>query len=424
MRLYIDPGTGSMLFAILIGIIGALGYLLKEWMVKLRFILSGGKKVETNASQIPYLIFSDDKRYWNVFEPICREFDKRGIDIVYLTASSDDPALTSPLEHVKAEFIGEGNKAFAKLNFINATIVLSTTPGLDVYQWKRSKNVKYYVHMLHCANEVAGYHMFGIDYYDALMLSGEYQVKDTRYLENLRGLPQKELVKIGIPYMDEMAARLRESNDTPPHERTVLLAPSWGKSAIFMKYGGHIIDVLLETGYHIIIRPHPQSFASEKDLMDKLMNQYPNSERLEWNRDNDNFEVLKRSDILISDFSGVIFDFSLVYDKPVIYADTEFDKSPYDAWWLKTPYWTFTALPRIGQKLTPDNLGSLKEMIDTCITDPRYADGRRAVRSETWEHEGEGAMRAADYLTHKYSELTKSDNNNKNSKKEKTNRKA
>lgn len=409
MRLYIDPGTGSMLFAILIGIIGALSYLLKEWMVKLRFILSGGKKVETNTNQIPYVIFSDDKRYWNVFEPICREFDRRGIDIVYMTASPDDPVLTTSLEHVKGEFIGEGNKAFAKLNFLRATIVLSTTPGLDVYQWKRSKNVRCYVHMLHCANEVAGYHMFGIDYYDALMLSGEYQVKDTRYLEELRGLPQKELIKIGIPYMDEMAVRLRESQETPPHERTVLLAPSWGKSAIFMKYGGRIIDVLLKTGYHIIIRPHPQSFASEKDLMDKLMRAYPNSEKLEWNRDNDNFEVLKRSDILISDFSGVIFDFSLVYDKPVIYADTEFDKSPYDAWWLKTPYWTFTALPRIGQKLTPDNLDALKEMIDTCITDPKYAHGRSAVRAETWEHPGEGTMRAVDYLTQKYSELTESD---------------
>ena len=29
MKFYIDPGTGSMLFAILIGIIGALNYLLK-----------------------------------------------------------------------------------------------------------------------------------------------------------------------------------------------------------------------------------------------------------------------------------------------------------------------------------------------------------------------------------------------------------
>lgn len=46
MRLYIDPGTGSMLFAILIGLLGALRYLLKAWLVKVRFRLSGGKGAE------------------------------------------------------------------------------------------------------------------------------------------------------------------------------------------------------------------------------------------------------------------------------------------------------------------------------------------------------------------------------------------
>lgn len=405
MKLYIDPGTGSMLFAILIGIIGALNYLIKGWIVKIRFIVSGGKAVGTNAQRIPFVIFSDDKRYWNVFEPICREFNNRGVDLVYMTASPDDPVLNCKYEHVRGEFIGEHNKAFAKLNFLNAGIVLSTTPGVDVYQWKRSKDVWYYVHMLHAANEVAGYHMFGIDYYDALMLSGEYQVRDVRYLEKIRNLPEKELIKIGIPYMDEMLNRLQKSYAAEPHERTVLLAPSWGQSAVLHKFGGQIIKILLETGYHIIIRPHPQSFVSEKELIGKIMQEYPESEQLEWNRDNDNSEVLKRSDILISDFSGVIFDFALVYDKPVIYADTEFDNSPYDAWWLKTPFWTFTALSRIGEKLTADNMGFLKELIDTCLADPKYAKGRQEVREETWEYQGEGTKRAVDYLLKKYEEL-------------------
>lgn len=211
---------------------------------------------------------------------------------------------------------------------------------------------------------------------------------------------------IGIPYMDDMAARLAKDGPMPPHERTVLLAPSWGPSAIFRKYGGGIIEVLLNTGYHVIVRPHPQSFTSEKELMEELQRQYPNSDRLEWNRDTDNYEVLRRADILISDFSGVTFDFSLVYDKPVIYADTAFDKGPYDAWWLDTPFWTMTALPRIGRKLTSDNMGDLKNMIDQCLTDPQYAEGRRQVRQETWVYPGEGAQRAADYLEKKLRELT------------------
>lgn len=409
--LYIDPGTGSMLFAILIGVIGTLNYVLKNGLVKLRFALSSGKKVEVNKDKLPFVIFADDKRYWNIFEPVCREFDRRGVDLVYMTASPDDPALDNPYEHIKGEFIGTNNKAFARMNFLNAWIVFSTTPGLDVYQWKRSKDVRYYVHIQHGANDVTGYRMFGIDYYDAILLSGEYQVQEVRDLEKLRDLPQKDLLKVGIPYMDEMAERLEAAPaaETGGQERTVLLAPSWGKSSIFQKYGSRILKVLLDTGYHIIVRPHPQSFTSEKETMEKIMQEYPDSDRLEWNRDNDNFEVLRRSDILISDFSGIVFEFAFVYDKPVIYADTEFDDSPYDAWWLDTPYWTLTALPRIGQKLTMDNLDNLKEMIDDCIQNPKYAKGRMEAREETWEHKGEGTKRTVDFLLQKYEELTQAE---------------
>ena len=409
MLLYIDPGTGSMLFTILIGIFGAGFYAFRMFLIKLRFRFLGGGKVKANSEEIPFVIFSDDKRYWNVFEPICREMDRRGKDIVYMTTSEDDPAFHNAYSHIEVKFIGKDNKAFARLNLLNATIVLSTTPSLDVYQWKRSKGVRYYVHIPHAANEITLYRMFGIDYYDALLLSGEYQARDVRNLEKMRGLPAKELVQIGIPYMDEMAARLEKSGPVPEHPRTVLLAPSWGQSAIFGVYGSRILDVLMKTGYHIIVRPHPQSFVSEKNLMEKLMKDYPASEQLEWNRDTDNFEALRRSDVLISDFSGVIFDFSLVFDKPVIYTDPRFDLSPYDAWWLKTPLWTVSALPRLGCQLTEDNMEHLQEVIESCLTDPEYAEGRRTVKEETWAHVGEGTKRTVDYLLNKYEQLKSSD---------------
>lgn len=399
---YIDPGTGSMLFAVLVGVIGTLNFLLRGWLVKIRFFLSGGRSKGMNEEKIPIAIFSDDKRYWSVFDPVCRELDKRGIDAVYMTASPDDPGLSNSYGHIRGEFIGEGNKAFAKMNFLNAGIVLSTTPGLDVYQWKRSRNVQHYVHIPHAASDITMYRMFGTDYYDTILLSGEYQVQQIRSLEKLRNLKEKNIVKIGIPYMDEMSLRLKSAEAEYVQggigKTTVLLAPSWGKSAIFSKYGGEIIDRLLKMEYNIIVRPHPQSFVSEKELISRIMEKYPESDRLEWNRDSDNFEVLRRSDILISDFSGVIFDFSLVHDKPVIYADTDFDKSPDDAWWIDEPLWTFKALPMIGEELTPEKFPRLKEMIEDCLKNPKYGEGRRKVREETWEHIGEGAKRTVDCL--------------------------
>ncbi len=405
MIFYIDPGTGSMLFTILIGLFGAAIYAVKVFWVKLKTMF-GGKKAKLADRKIPFVIYSDDKRYWTIFAPVCRELDKLGVEVLYLTASEDDPVFKQEFQNIKAECIGKTNGSFFRLNYLNATILLSTTPSLGVFQWKRSKKVDCYVHLLHAATDVTLYRMFGLDYYDTVFLSGDYQERDIRALERLRNLPAKELVKIGIPYMDEMANRLALAGELPEHPRTVLLAPSWGQSAIFGVYGGKIIEELLKTGYHVIVRPHPQSFASEGELMNELMTKYPASEQLEWNRDNDNFEVLRRADILISDFSGVIMDFALVYGKPVVYTDPNFDLSPYDAWWLDTPVWTVTALKRMGYQLTSENFHDLKGLIDDCLENPRFAENLKEIKAETWAYCGEGAARAVAYLKEKYEALT------------------
>lgn len=404
---YIDPGTGSMLFTILIGVVTAGLYALRSAIIKLRFVLTGGHRDKAAESYEPFVVFTDDKRYWNVFEPICDEFESRGLALKYLTASPDDPALEKPYEHVACEFVGEGNKAFATLNMLKADVVLSSTPGLDVYQWKRSRDVKWYAHILHAVSDAAMYRMFGIDYYDAVLLTGEYQRDQIRELERLRGLPAKELPVVGLSYMDAMLER-RGGAPGPAETgdgRTVLLAPSWGKSAIFSLYGGDMIDALLKTGYHVVIRPHPQSMKSEADMMGRLMADYPESDRLEWNFDNDNFDVLSRSDLLISDFSGVIFDFALVFDRPVIYTEPSYDKDPYDACWLEDELWTFKVLPRIGRKLDMADLANMKQLVDSCLADEGLQRGRDEARDECWGCRGESAKATVDYLVAKQAEL-------------------
>lgn len=405
MLFYIDPGTGSMLFTILIGVLGAAVYGLREVFMKLRFRLSGGKAEKENENQTPIVIFTDSKRYWNVFGPICDEFERRGEKLEYLTSSSDDPALEKDYTHIKCQFIGEGNKAFARLNTLRADIVLSSTPSLDVLYWKRSRDVKWYVHIPHAASDITIYRMFGIDYFDTILISGDYQEEQIRKLEKLRNLPAKEIVKVGIIYMDEMKKRLDAAPPLPEHPVTVLLAPSWGASGILSVYGGSIIQALLDTGYRVIIRPHPQSYTAEKELIEKIMAEFPAGDRLEWNRDNDGFEVLRRSDIMISDFSGVIFDFTLVFDKPVIYADTSFNKDPYDAAWLDEELWTFSVLPKIGRQLTRDKLDNMRNLIDSCLADDTFQKGRDEARKETWAYIGESTARTVDYLLRKRADL-------------------
>ncbi len=397
--LYIDPGTGSMLFTILLSVLSIGIYFLKDSFLKMAVFFSGGRKTR-DTKEYSTVIFSDDKRYWNVFEPICDEFESRGADVVYMTSSPDDPALKKKYEHIKAEFIGKGNRAFARLNTLRAGTVLSTTPGLDVFQWKRSKEVSRYVHIAHAADDITKYKMFGIDYYDAILLGGEYQGRQVRALERLRNLPEKSIEYVGMPYLDSMKQRLEK--EKPEEENTdditVLLAPSWGPNGILSKFGEELIRILSETGYKVIIRPHPQSYISEKEIIDSLKIRFSDTPDITWNNDNDNFEVLKQSDILISDFSGVIFDYSLVFDKPVIYADTNFDKSRYDCYWLDEKLWTFEILPEIGRKLTPSNMNDIKSLIRECLQDEKLQAGRDRARSETWMHMGDGAKRTVDFL--------------------------
>ena len=293
------------------------------------------------------------------------------------------------------------------LNLLNASVVLSTTPSLDVFQWKRSKNVDCYIHIPHMSNDITLYRMFGLDHYDAIIVSGEYQEKQIRQLEEARELPAKEIAICGIPYMDEMKKRFDESDAVPAHERTVLLAPSWGESGLLSRFGEQLIDTLISTGYKIIIRPHPQSFSSEKEMIDRLMSKYNDDSKVTWNRDNDNFNVLMESDILISDFSGVIFDFSLVFDKPVIYTNAKFDVNPYDASWIDDPLWTFSILPELGIELTDENVGDIKNLIDRCIEDSSFKEGRDKARSQTWAHIGEGTKRCVDFVMKEYSDVIK-----------------
>ena len=121
MKLYIDPGTGSMLFTVLVAVLGSVIFLLRGFWIKLQVLLGGGRQ-RASADREPLVIFSEGKRYWHIFEPICEALEKRGQQVLYLTESADDPALEKGYQHIRCQVIGEGNRAFARLNVLKARV--------------------------------------------------------------------------------------------------------------------------------------------------------------------------------------------------------------------------------------------------------------------------------------------------------------
>lgn len=402
--LYIDPGTGSMLFSIVIGAAATLFFLAKAAWLKIKLVLSGSRgkdAAQRDAAYKPYAIYSEGKNYWNTFKPVCDEFEARKIPLAFLTSSKDDPCFDQGYQYVKAEFIGEGNAAFARLNMLSAGVLLSTTPGLNVYQWKRSRNVKRYAHVLHMSNDATTYRLFGLDYYDAVLLTGDYQKTDLRYLEEARGIAKKDLVTVGCAYLDVLAQKMDGVPEEKEHPFTVLVSPSWGDVGVLKRYGEKLLDPLSKSGWRIIVRPHPQSKKSEADMLERLEARYKDCPNVEWDYERDNIYSLKKADIMISDFSGIIFDYTFLRDKPVMYVKAGMNLMPYDAYDLPghgEKLWQFETLKKIGLELDESQFDNIKEVIQNASDSAELAAGRKLAKEEAWMEIGRAGKNIADYM--------------------------
>jgi hypothetical protein len=397
--LYIDPGTGSMLFSILIGAAATLYFLARALLLKAKVLFAGGRAA-ANTGGSPYVIYSEGKQYWNVFKPVLDEFERREQGIVFLTSSEDDPVFGADYHFVKAEYIGEGNRAYARLNVLQAGFCLMTTPGLDVYQLKRSKMVKHYSHVLHAPSDATMYRLFGIDYFDSVLLTGDYQSGDIRTLEKQRGLPEKKLITAGCTYLDVYAGKIRQIPKEENHEFTVLVSPSWGPSALLARFGSRLLDPLVKTGWRVIVRPHPQSKKSEAPMLAALEEKYKNAANALWDYERENIHSLAKADIMISDFSGIIFDYIFLFDKPVIYVKQGIDLRPYDADDLEDAdgLWQFKTLRKAGIELKEEHFGRIGEVIKNASDSADLRQARHKARAEAWQYPGEAGKRIAGFM--------------------------
>jgi len=397
--LYIDPGTGGALFSIIIGIAATLYFVSRALLIKIKTFLSGGRSTVKNNNIWNYVIYNEGRQYSNLFKPVLEEFEKNKTELLYLTSFLDDPCLDSDWKFIKHIFIGEGNKAYAYLNFLSARVVLMTTPGLDVYQVKRSKTVSHYSHVLHAATDAMRYRLFGLDYFDSVLLTGDYQADDIRFIEKFRGIPKKKLVTVGCSYLDENEKKINQIPIEDNPRFTVLISPSWGSSALLSLYGEKLLNPLASCDWRIIVRPHPQSSVSEKQLLERLQTLYKDNNNIEWDFNSENIYSMSKADIMISDFSGIMFDYMFLYDKPVIYTNQDFDPRPYDAGDLDHELWQFKIIKTAGFELKENDFINIIDIIKTAGDNETLSNARKTARETAWQYRGEAGKRVFDFIT-------------------------
>ena len=411
---YLDPGSGSMLLSALIGIIATLFFIIKGLFFKL-LNLTGFLTVKKNRlkESSDIIFYSEGKYYWNVFKPVIEEFENRKIRCTYLSGSKDDPGLQQDFEYIKSKYIGEGNKAFFTLNTLKAKICVMTTPGLDVLQIKRSKGVDKYCHITHSTAGCSGYSTYGIDYYDSILTSGMGDLKMIRELEDVRNLPRKKVIPVGCTYLDVLRANLKQDSDSPAffdnELKTIILAPTWGKHGLLNREGDRLLSELTgESKYNVIVRPHPQSYIVEKKLISNLKVKFPDSGTLKWDANPNGIISMKQADVMISDFSGVIFDFLFLFERPVISFVEHFDKRGKDDMDLKDEPWPITMLHKLGASICDSDAGLINEKVDKIIIDnPSFKHILKELKNNMDMYPNESGVKAADAIIESLQQLNK-----------------
>ncbi len=306
--------------------------------------------------------FSEGNSYYSTFKPLVDSFLKKQIKINYYTLDSNDKILKIKNKYLKSKYLGFKYLAYFRFALIECDYLISTTPNIGNlnYPLKKPKMVKNLVHIFHSVSDISIYREGSLDFYDSVILTGEFQKKSIREIEKVRNLKPKKLIPLGVPYIDYL---IQKKDNTNNNRKTILIGSSWGDKGCLKNYGFEYIRKLSEENYNIIIRPHPYSMKIEKKFILNLKKKLEKIKNIKWDESINPSKSMNESDILISDTSSLRFDFLLIHKKPVITLEIKKnDMLGYERKHLPEN-WTDTSNFEIGPVITKKTIGQINDKI-------------------------------------------------------------
>ena len=261
-------------------------------------------------------------------EEIIRELQNRDQKVCYLTSSKDDPILKNKNKNIRVFYIGDSE--IEKMNFflrLKAKMLIMTMPDLGSYHIKRSKEFPvHYIYTFHSMNSThMEFQKGAFDEFDSIFCAGPYQVQELRATEQLYNLKRKNLVECGYGLLDKLI-KLRSSFPEKKkllknNKKNILIAPSWGKQNLLESMGIELVKILLDAGYHVTVRPHPMTAKKSPKTIKQIKERFEKNPDFLLDTNTSSFEQLFSSYALITDWSGIGYEYAFVCERPVIYVD-------------------------------------------------------------------------------------------------------
>ena len=258
-----------------------------------------------------------------IVEKLTQEYD---IKICYVTSSKTDPMLTSNDKNILPFYIGDGIARSSFFVNLKATIVVMTMPDLETFHIKRSKIYPvHYVYIFHslCSTHYI-YRKTAFDNFDTIFCTGNYQIIEIQEREKKSNLAKKKLVKHGYGRLDILINEVQSTNvrKNASNNKVVLIAPTWGPNGLIETKGQEIVHILLDSGFNVILRPHPMTIKKSNNIIQKIEKEFKDNLNFKLETDIRNTESLFLCDGMISDWSGVAIEYAFVFEKPIFYIDT------------------------------------------------------------------------------------------------------
>lgn len=395
---YIDPMSGSAILYVVFGLIATLFFALKGFFYKFKNLLSGRGFVQNESLQGHDIIFySEGKQYWRVFNTVIESLNNSGVTTAYLTSDKEDNGLNYQNDLNKSLYLGNSTASFIYLNNLNAKVVAMTTPQLDILTLKKSKHVKHYAHIVHAPTDIHTYRKFAFDYFDSIFCSGPHQKRSLRRLEEKRGIKVKELYDVGLTYYDTMLKELENIEVNPVDKKTILVAPTWQPFNIINRFGAKPLKLLLDSEYKVILRPHPQTFVSFPEVVKEIEKEIGSHPDFTIDRKPSGIESMSRSDLMISDLSGVIFDYMFLFDKPYVVLNASFNGGGMEGSELPGEFWDLDIINKVSKVIKEEEIEQLGTIVEKELNKPNSED-ISAIKNDSLYNLGNSGEVAAKHL--------------------------
>jgi len=358
------------------------------------------------------VFYSEKSGFYKYFKGVIEYILKHSdVDIHYVTSDPNDAVFKMNEPHLIPYYIDDIRliPLFMKMD---SDLVVMTTPDLEQFHLKRSlvKRDIEYIYMFHgplSTNMVVRKGSY--DHYDTILCSGQHQIDELRECEAMYNLPAKNLVPCGYGLLDELIKDYESMEKTEGRKR-VLIAPSYQENGIMDTCIDRMLEIILGHGFIVIVRPHPQYIRYNPGKINEMKQRYSAHLDNDFIIESDfsNNASIYSSDILITDWSGIAYEFSFTTKKPSIFINTPMKvlNPDYDKY-VNKPL-DITLREQVGVTIEPDNLESLIDVItDMLKENDVYKQKISQIRSACVFNLGSGSKIAAEYILSRLKEDNK-----------------